>query len=52
MRSDSKTNGKSSLGTTYEGEDATQLDSKLDGHIVKLVWSTSRLDREKLRAIW
>jgi hypothetical protein len=35
-----------------EGSGVTALDGKLDGYIIKLIWRSSKLDREKLLAIW
>jgi len=49
-----KENGRN-LGEGFgrEGDgDGDELDGKLDGYVVKLIWRTSKLEREKLRAIW
>jgi len=36
-----------------DGEDEpVRVEDKLNGHIVKYIWKTSRLDRRKLRDIW
>jgi len=33
-------------------EDVVGPDERLDGCIIKVIWSASKLDREKLRDIW
>ncbi|KAG8217630.1 hypothetical protein J3R82DRAFT_5783 [Butyriboletus roseoflavus] len=35
-----------------EEESLVALEERLDGRIIKYIWSTSRLDRKKLKSIW
>lgn len=39
-------------GDEDEWEEIVGPEERLDGHVVKLVWNKSKLDREKLKDIW
>ncbi|KIM55033.1 hypothetical protein SCLCIDRAFT_11095 [Scleroderma citrinum Foug A] len=44
--------GREPQGDNDREDESVSAEDKLNGHIIKYIWKTSRLDRRKLRDIW